>query len=139
LRPRLRAFRDDRGRELFDLEEGVRPDADTPAPPRFLPRYDNVLLSHDDRSRFFPDDDRVRARLFGADRKVSGAVLHDGIVCGTWRMDGDRDGTRTTLVVDHVGRLHQRARSAVAAEGRRLLRLLAPGAGAYDVRFAALA
>jgi DNA glycosylase AlkZ-like len=139
LRPRLRAFRDDRGRELFDVEDGVRPDAETPAPPRFLPTYDNVLLSHDDRSRFFPDDDRVRARLFGADRRVSGAVLHDGIVCGTWRRDRDREGTRPALVVDHVGRLNQRAKSAVAAEGRRLLRFLAPRAAAYYVRFAALA
>ena len=137
LRPRLRAFRDERGRELFDVEGAVRPHADTPAPPRILPEYDNVLLSHDDRSRFFPDDDRVRARLFGADRKVSGAVLHDGIVCGTWRMDGDPDGANTALVIDHVAPLNQRARSAVAAEGRRLLRFLAPDAGARDVKFAA--
>jgi hypothetical protein len=97
-----------------------------------------VLLSHDDRSRFFPTDDRMRVRLFGADRKVSGSVLHDGFVCGTWRMDRDRDGGPAVLVVDHVPGLNQRARSAIAAEGRRLLRLLAPGAGA-DVRFAALA
>jgi len=137
LRPRLRTFRDERGRELFDVEDGVRPDADTPAPPRFLPEYDNVLLSHKDRSRFIPEDG-ARAGPFGADRKVSGAVLHDGMVCGTWRMDGDRDGAQR-LVVDHVGRLNQRARSAVAAEGRRLLRFLAPGAGRYDVGFAALA
>jgi hypothetical protein len=138
LRPQLRAFHDERGRELFDVPDGVRPDADTPAPPRFLPEYDNLLLSHDDRSRFFPTDDRVRARLFGADRKVSGAVLQDGFVCGSWRLDRDRDGTITGLVVDHIPGLNQRARSAVAAEGRRLLRFLAPDAGA-DVRFAALA
>jgi hypothetical protein len=136
LRPRLRAFRDERGRELFDLPDAVRPHADTPAPSRFLPEYDNLLLSHDDRSRFFPIDDGVRSRLFGADRKVSGSVLHDGFVCGTWRMD--RDGETAALVVDHAPGLNQRARSAVAAEGRRLLRFLAPDAGA-DVRFAALA
>ncbi len=139
LRPRLRAFRDERGRELFDVPNAVRPDADTPAPPRFLPEYDNLLLSHDDRSRFFPVDDRVRTRLFGADRKVSGAVLHDGFVSGTWRMDRDRDGETAAIVVEHAPRLNQRARSAVAAEGRRLLRFLAPDAGADDVRLAALA
>jgi Winged helix DNA-binding domain len=138
LRPRLRAFRDERGRELFDVPDAARPGADTPAPPRFLPEYDNVLLSHDDRSRFFPRDDRVRARLFGAERKVSGSVLHDGFVCGTWRMDRDHAGGTAVLVVDHVPGLNQRARSAVAAEGRRLLRFLAPEANA-DARFVALA
>jgi hypothetical protein len=138
LRPRLRPFRDERGRELFDVQDAPRPDADTRAPPRFLPEYDNVLLSHDDRSRFSPADDRARARLFGADRRVSGSVLHDGFVCGTWRLERDRDGGAAALVVDHAGRLNERARSAVATEGRRLMRFLAPDAGAHDVRFVAL-
>ncbi|HET6833617.1 MAG TPA: winged helix DNA-binding domain-containing protein [Acidimicrobiales bacterium] len=137
LRPRLRPFRDERGRELFDVQDAPRPDPDTPAPPRFLPEYDNVLLSHDDRSRFFPPDDRVRARLFGADRRVSGSVLHDGFGCGTWRLEHDRDGGAAAIVVDHAVRLNQRARSAVATEGRRLMRLLAPDAGGHDVRFVA--
>jgi Winged helix DNA-binding domain len=138
LRPRLRPFRDERGRELFDVEEAARPDPDTPAPARFLPEYDNVLLSHDDRSRFFSSDDRVRARLFGADRKVSGSVLHDGFVCATWRMERDRDGDPVAIVVEHTDRLSEQAQSAVAAEGRRLLRFLEPDAEATDVRFAAL-
>ena len=60
LRPHLRAFRDEKGRELFDLPDAPRPEADTPAPVRFLPEYDNVFLSHSDRQRIAREEDRKR-------------------------------------------------------------------------------
>ena len=62
LRPQLVTFRDERGRELFDLPRAPRPSEETPAPVRFLPEYDNVLLSHDDRSRFISDRRSCGAR-----------------------------------------------------------------------------
>ena len=115
LRPRLVTFRDERGRELFDLPDAPRPDPDMPAPVRFLPEYDNVLLSHDDRTRFLSASDRA---LLGPGWAVGwGAVLHDGTVRGRWRAEHDR------LAVRHVP-LAQRRLAAIAAEGRRLARFL---------------
>jgi hypothetical protein len=129
LRPQLATFRDERGRELFDLPDAPRPDPETPAPVRFLPEYDNVLLSHDDRSRFRPERRAMPAWGTGE----QGAVLHDGTVLGPWRLE--RAGGAATVVVTHAGPLAKRAAAAVAAEGRRLLRLLAADAETRDVRF----
>ncbi|MGH9113216.1 MAG: winged helix DNA-binding domain-containing protein [Acidimicrobiales bacterium] len=137
LRPRLRPFRDERGRELFDLPDAPRPAADTRGPTRFLPMYDNALLSHADRSRFMADDQRKR--LGAGPGPVHGSVLYDGVGCATWHIDRDSTGGKATLVVDHLDRLTKRATSALAAEGRRLLRFRARDADTHDVRFAALA
>jgi Winged helix DNA-binding domain len=137
LRSRLRTFRDEHGRELVDLPDAPRPDPDTPAPPRFLPEYDNVLLSHADRSRFVFAE--TRARLSSVPGPVHGSVLHDGFLCGIWRLDRDRDSGGATLVVNLVERLPKRATAAVTAEGRRFLRFVSADADTHDVRFVALA
>jgi hypothetical protein len=133
LAPRLRTFRDERGRTLVDLPDAPRPDPATPAPPRFLPEYDNVLLSHADRSRFASPSYRSHHTPPAA---IHGTVLSDGVVCATWRIGRDTTGEATTLFVDEVADLTSRAAAAVAAEGRRLVRFLPDGAHAADeVRF----
>jgi hypothetical protein len=136
LRPRLRAFRDERGRELLDVDDAPRPGPDAPAPPRFLPVYDNVLLSHADRSRFHGDDDR--RRLAAAPGPVRGSVLLDGTLLGTWWTEEDADTGDVTLRVRHLGRVSARAARSLAAEGRRLMRLTHPGEGAREVRMVPL-
>jgi hypothetical protein len=134
LRKRLRPFRDERGRELFDLPDAPRPDPDTPAPPRFLPEYDNLLLSHADRSRFVTEEQRKRL-TFGSspDR---GSVLSDGVAFGTWWIDRESSNGAATLAIDHIARATKRATAAVTTEGMRLLRFLAADATRHDVRLA---
>ena len=136
LRPRLRVFRSERGVELFDLPDAPRPDSAVVAPPRFLPEYDNVLLSHADRTRFRAP--RARADFSRVSTPIQGTVLHDGYVAGVWRIERDRESGDATLVVDHVVPLSKRSASSIAAEGRRFLRFVAADAAALDVRFAAL-
>jgi DNA glycosylase AlkZ-like len=136
LRPRLRTFRDERGRELFDLPDAPRPDPETPVPIRFLPEYDNVLLSHADRSRF--RSPRERAPLSAVSKPIKGTVLEDGYVSATWRIERDRASGAATLVIDHVTKLTKRARASIAAEGRRLLRFVAADAESHDVRLVAV-
>jgi hypothetical protein len=128
LRHELVTFRDERGRELFDLPDAPRPDPETPAPPRFLPEYDNVVLSHADRGRFAFGGMRVG---FGTVEGLGhGGVLHDGRFVGLWRVE------EGALVVRHPVPLAPAARSELATEGRRLLAFL--GADGSGVRFVRL-
>jgi hypothetical protein len=131
LRPRLRTFRDERGRELFDLPDGPLPDPDMPAPPRFLPEYDNILLSHDDRGRITGDLAGISIPA-GAGSDY-GSVLVDGFLAGMWRIARDRG--RATLTIEPAGSWSAADRSAVADEGARLLGFVAGDAVDHDVRF----
>jgi hypothetical protein len=133
LRPSLRSFRDERGTELLDLPDAPLPDADVPAPPRFLPEYDNALLSHHDRSRVVEND--LRRRLLGEGAIGLGTLLVDGFAIGTWRIERAR-GT-ASLGIRPLVRLSRMNRDAVEAEGRRLLTFTDPEAGERDVHFEA--
>ncbi|MEU9592638.1 winged helix DNA-binding domain-containing protein [Streptomyces sp. NPDC048219] len=125
LRPRLVTFRGPDGTELFDLPDAPRPDPDTPAPPRFLPEFDNLLLSHADRTRVVPPEHKGRTWRGNTGYRV---LLVDGFVAGLWKLE---DGA---LVVETFGRLTGAQRDEVVAEGERTLATLHPGE-AYVIRF----
>ena len=132
LRPRLRTYRDESGRELFDLADKQRPDAETPAPVRLLAEFDNLTLSHADRTRVIADEHR--RRIAARNGMVPGMVLVDGFVQGVWK--ATRRGRSTTLRVEPFGRLSRRDRDAVRAEGGALLTFLGADAETSEVVFA---
>jgi Winged helix DNA-binding domain len=134
LRPELRRFRDDHDRVLFDLPDAPRPQPDMPAPVRFLPEYDNVLLSYADRSRFVGPEARTRLQ---AARVVKGTVLHDGRLAATWSVERDGAARSATLVVATLPGLNERARTEIATEGRHLLDFSVDGVDRRDVRVVA--
>ena len=125
LRPHLCTYRDENGVELFDLPEAPRPDADTPAPPRFLPEYDNLLLSHADRTRVIPPEYWGRSWVGNMAYRT---FLVDGFLAGVWKLADD------ALVVEPFGKLTRAQREDVAAEAGRMLQTMHPQSS-YDIRF----
>jgi hypothetical protein len=127
LRPHLRTLRDEQGRELYDAPRAPLPDPETPAPVRFLPEYDNVLLAHADRSRIVSPETRMWADTGW------GTVLVDGFTAARWKLD--REKADTLLRLDPFRTLDRGERSAVAEEGKRLVDFLARDARNRELRW----
>jgi hypothetical protein len=128
MRPRLRSFRDRHGMELFDVPAGPLPDPETPGPTRFLPEFDNLFLSHQDRSRIVAD--AYRDRIWQGNQAFC-VFLVDGFIRGVWRIERERD--RAVLVAEPFEPLSRPERMDLEAEGARLLEFAAPDA-AHDLR-----
>jgi winged helix DNA-binding protein len=129
LRPRLRTFRDERGRELFDVPDGPLPDPETPAPVRFLPVYDNIVLSHADRARIVHPFDSKR---LGYREGVNfSGVLIDGFVGATWTVK--RTPKTASLRIALIATVPKRVRVAVEDEADRLLGFVAADLSSRDV------
>jgi winged helix DNA-binding protein len=112
MRPQLRTFRDERGRELFDLAGAELADPGLPAPVRFLPPFDNLLLGHSDRSRVIDDEDR--GQVMPGLSQVRPTFLVDGFVAGTWALNGP------TLLLTPFRPLSDEDTRAVVDEARKL-------------------
>jgi hypothetical protein len=109
----LRRFQDEQGKELIDLPRLALPDADTPAPARFLPVWDATLLVHARRTQVLPE--KYRARVFNV--KTPNSVqtfLVDGQVAGTWRYEKGR------VKLEPFGRLTKADRAELDEEAERL-------------------
>ena len=128
LRKKIVVFRDDKGRELFDLPDAPRPDEDTPAPPRFLPVYENAVLGFANRDRIInakpkkPPPDNAWVKTF----------LLDGFVAGFWKISEEKDAAM--LLLEPFGRITKKDQAALTAEGMRLLDFAAPEVKRKKVR-----
>jgi hypothetical protein len=131
LRPRLVTFRDELGVDLFDLPDAPRPGPDAPAPARFLYDFDNLLLSHADRSRVVTD--AYRAQDLEPEGPAPRLILLDGFTAGFWSMEMTRDAA--TLRVRPFAPLSTPDGDALTAEGADLLAFLAPAAVTREIRF----
>jgi hypothetical protein len=131
LRPNLTVFQDPHGRELFDIPDAPRPPGGTPAPARFVPDFDNLLLGHADRTRVISEEHRKR--IGTKNLLVVATFLVDGEVAGTWKAE-KRKGTARLLVEPFI-KLRKAARSELEIEGTRLLKFLEEDAKGYEVVF----
>ena len=129
LAPELAVFRDEAGRTLYDLPGAPRPDADTPAPARFLPDFDSLVLAHADRTRVLAEEHRPH--LVTRNLRVRATFLWDGEVAGTWTVERARRSA--VLRATPFARLPRGATAALRDEAERLVRFVDPEAASHDV------
>jgi hypothetical protein len=133
LKPDLVTYRDENGVELYDLPDAPLPDPDTPAPVRFVPEYDNLVLSHADRTRIIAND--FRKQVFLSAGRVRSTILVDGFVRGAWKIETTK--TAAALVIEPFAPLAPADRAALVDEGEQLLRFVEDRSQTLDIRFAA--
>lgn len=132
LREQLTSFVDERGRELFDLPDSPRPPADFPAPARYLPDFDNLMLAHADRTRVIAQELR-RHHLTTKNLRVNAIALHDGEACARWTVK--RTARAATLELTPFAKLSKAALGELEAEAMALLAATEPAAkGAFELR-----
>jgi hypothetical protein len=119
--PGLRTYRSEAGVVLYDVESGALPSPEVPAAPRYLPEYDNILLSHADRTRVNPEGRRVPLPPGGG--ASMGTVLIDGVYAANWRLYRERDQAAVEVMPFH--KLTSSEKTDLEAEGMRLVDFIA--------------
>jgi hypothetical protein len=130
LRPQLLSFRNEHGKEIFDLPEAPRPDPETPTPVRFLPVYDNLFLAHTNRTRFFASDTTVPPTP--GNGRDTGSILVDGYFRGVWNIKREQD--TAILQMEAFPGLPPIQMPEVIAEGHRLLAFAVHDANDYQIK-----
>lgn len=125
----LEEFTDEAGKTLYDVPDGPRPDPDTPAPVRFLPEFDNLLLAHAIRERIIADENKPA--VFTKNLRVKATYTVDGLVAGLWTAAAKRGVA--TLTLTPFGRTTKKTLAELEREGAGLLQFLEPAAKTHEV------
>jgi hypothetical protein len=132
LKPELTVYLNEKRQELFDLPTIGLPEENAPAPIRFLPEFDNLLLSHKNRNRIVADE--YRSKVYLPALRVAATILIDGFVRGAWKVEKTK--TTTTLLIEPFAKLTKPDRAALAEEGEKLIRFIELDAKSFDLKFA---
>jgi hypothetical protein len=116
------------GRVLYDLPDAPRPSPETPAPPRFLPLYDNVYLGYDNRRRMLNESDLKRVNLLA---EFKPAVLVDGVIAAGWAIEAKKG--RAVLSIEPYHQLRKSDVRALEKEGEAFLRFMEPDSTDRDI------
>ncbi len=130
LAPSLKRFSDERGHVLFDVPRGPRPTADTTAPVRFLPRYDELLIGYEHRDRVIAA--RHRSAVYSKNAIIEAVFLVDGWAAGTWALTTTKSDS--VVRIRPFGKLGRAERAAAVEEGEALARFMAPEAKTHGAR-----
>ena len=126
----LRTFRDEQGRQLFDLPRATLPDAATPAPIRLLPTWDATLLVHCRRARILPEEYRPFVFSIKVPHSV-GTILVDGAVAGSWRVERSGEGAMLGFTI--FEKIPAAAERELREEASALVRFVEPDATRFEV------
>lgn len=132
LRDQLVSYRDESGRELFDLVDVELPDPDMVIAPMFIGPFDNLLLGHADKTRILSKEHE--RRIFGRNAVIRGSYLLDGRVAGAWKVDRTGKGP-TRLRIEEFTPTTRRQRDELADRGEQLLSFAAGDADDHEVEF----
>jgi len=124
----LLTFETDDGRKLVDLPDAPRPDASIPAPVRFLPKWDNLLLAYDRRERVLPEE--LRKTVIRKNGDVLSTFLVDGMVAGAWEAPLRGRAMMNLTPFTSISVKHRRA---VEREAESLLAWLRPDSAGGEV------
>ena len=125
----LEQFTDENGKTLYDVPDAPRPDPDTPAPVRFLPEFDNLLLAHAKRERIIADEHKPA--VYTKNLRVKATYTVDGLVAGLWTTEKKRGVA--TLTLTPFARTTKKVSAELEREGSALLRFLETDAQTYEV------